>query len=340
MLRFLVWLGGGLTAAALAWSGWWVAATSGQEAALAAWLEARAAEGWQAETASIETKGFPTRFERRITGPALADPAAGWAWSAPYLHLDSAAWDPTHVTLAMAPEQNFAVPGQRVGVTAERLGGVAAVVPALSLALRTLALEGRSVMLEAQSGWRTGAERLDLAIERRTEGAPENTYEVAIDAAGILLPGRLGRALEPRVAAGGTAVRGTLRGRARVVTDRPLDRDLVEDGEIGALTVVIREARLDYAGIAFSVDGRLDADDEGRAEGALDIEARDWRRLIDGLVASGTLSSGIADAVRRTVSLITVFSSGDDLSVTLTFSGGAARVGPIPIGDAPRLTTR
>ncbi|MEM9783786.1 MAG: DUF2125 domain-containing protein, partial [Pseudomonadota bacterium] len=324
MLRILIGLSGLTALAALGWSGWWVAAASGQEAALERWLEDRAAEGWQAEAAVIDTTGFPVRFDRRLEAPAIADPAAGWAWSAPWLEMNSDAWDPTHVTVRFPSEQVFAVPGARVALNAERLDAVAAVVPSLSLLLREVSLDGRAAALQAQSGWSAGAEALSIGLMRRQDdSAPENTYDVHLTAEGVTLPGRIGRALTPE---GREDALGTVSARGQVVVDRPLDRVALEEGDIGARTIVIREGRLDYAGISFDIEGRLDTDRDGFAEGELDIEAKDWRRLIEGLVASGTLRPRIAGAVTEVVELVTIFSPGDDLSVTLTFSNGRTRV--------------
>ncbi|MEM6973388.1 MAG: DUF2125 domain-containing protein [Pseudomonadota bacterium] len=337
-MRIVVITLGALGLGALGWSGWWYAGASGQDAALQSWLDGRAAEGWQAEVTAIETTGFPARFARRIEAPALADPAAGWAWAAPWLEMESAAWDPTNVTLSFPEEQSFAVPGARLAVTAESLDAVAAVVPSLSLRLREVSLSAETIALDAQSGWRTGADQLSLGVARRLDdSAPPNTYDVHLEAFGVSLPGKIGRALTPN---GREDALGTLTARGQVVADRPLDRDALDEGEIGARTVVIREGRLDYAGSSFDIDGRLDADEDGFAEGELDIEAKDWRRLVRGLVASGTIPRRVGDAIEEAGDLLSIFSRGKDINVTLTFSNGGARVGLIPVGRAPRLTTR
>ncbi len=49
-----------LVGAAL-WAGYWYVAAQGARAGFEAWFETRRAEGWQADYASLETKGFPNR---------------------------------------------------------------------------------------------------------------------------------------------------------------------------------------------------------------------------------------------------------------------------------------
>ncbi|MEM6487922.1 MAG: DUF2125 domain-containing protein [Pseudomonadota bacterium] len=338
MIRALIGVVAALVLAGLGWTGWWFAAASGQEAAIDAWLEDRRARGWLAE-AEVAIQGFPTRFERRLEGLELVDPRAGWAWNAPRLDVGSDAWDPTYLAIAFPNEQTLAVPGERLRIEAERLAAVAAVVPSLSLQLREVSVEADDLRLAATAGWQTGAERVRMAVTRRTDdSAPDNTYDIRLQAQGVSLPGFLGRALTPADAA--EPPLGVLDATGMVVTDRPVDRDALERGDIGAETVVVRRGTLTYGRIAFLVDGRLDADAAGFAEGSVDIEARDWKRLLEGLVASGTLNPNVAEGIRGALRIVTLFNSGDDLALTLSFAEGRTLLGPVAIGEAPRMKPR
>ncbi|MEM7498562.1 MAG: DUF2125 domain-containing protein [Pseudomonadota bacterium] len=332
MGRIVKWLVGLTLAAGLGWGGWWFAAAAGQQAALEGWLEARAAEGWQAE-GRVEVGGFPTLFARRIDGPALADPVAGWAWQTDWLEAESPAWDPTDIALRLPDTQSFALPRARVAVTSTRFDGRLAVVPAIGLPLRRLGLEIASLALEGREGWQAGADRVSIDLARRTEGAPENTYALDLTADAVRLPERLLGELGMTGEAG-------LRIDGQVVTDRPLDLDVLETGIVGARTLVIREGRLTLGNAAIAARGRLDADAEGFAEGSLEIEARDWKRLLDALVDAGALDPRVADTVSRALGFAALLGGGDDLEITLGFSGGATRIGPVPIGGAPRLLPR
>ncbi|MEM8758887.1 MAG: DUF2125 domain-containing protein [Pseudomonadota bacterium] len=329
MGRIAKWFAGIVLAAGLGWLGWWFAAAAGQEAALEGWFAARAAEGWQAE-GEVSVEGFPLDFARRIEGPALADPAAGWAWQAAFLEAASPAWDPTNIAFRLPDAQDFAVPQTRVKVASERFEGLLSVVPGVSLPLRALGLNIAALEMEGREGWRAGAERVAIDIARRTDGAPENTYSLDLTAEAVRLPERLLGRL-------GMTGEGALRFDGQVVTDRPLDLDVVETGVVGARTLVIREGRLALGSAVLAARGRLDADADGLAEGSLDIEAEDWQRLLEGLVDAGALDPRMGEAVSRALGFAALLGGRDKLSVTLGFSGGAVRIGPIAIGNAPRL---
>ncbi|MEL7348046.1 MAG: DUF2125 domain-containing protein, partial [Pseudomonadota bacterium] len=118
---------------------------------------------------------------------------------------------------------------------------------------------------------------------------------------------------------------------------RPIDRTVIERGEIGAEAILLRAGTLSYAGIDLRLKGRLTADANGFAAGTLDLVAEDWRRLLSSLVASGAVSGGMESTVRRAMELISMFSGGDRLEVPISFGGGDIRVGPVVIGKAPRL---
>lgn len=331
-MRLLKTLAALIVLAPLGWSGYWYLAAEGQKDALAAWLDARRTEGWLAEAETIAIDGYPTRFERRLDALALADPEAGWSWSAPSLAMGSDAWDPTHVTVTFPETQSLAVPGQRFDVAATRMSALAAVVPSASLALRGLGFEADGLSVEGGDGLAFGAGRLSLALDRLAEDkAPANAYDAVVEAGAVRLPPALGRAL------GAEDATGDLIARGQVVADRRLDRDVIEEGHVGLRTLVLREGRLSYGGIAFDVSGRLDADARGYAEGSLDVVAQDWRRFLDGLVASGAVGEATATALRQGLRLVSLFSDDDRLDIRLRFSDGRMRVGPVGIGQAPRL---
>ncbi|MEM9270831.1 MAG: DUF2125 domain-containing protein, partial [Pseudomonadota bacterium] len=65
------------------YSGYWFVGARAQEAGLNAWLEAQRAQGWVAEVEELNVAGYPNRFDTTATGLELANPKAGWAWSAP-----------------------------------------------------------------------------------------------------------------------------------------------------------------------------------------------------------------------------------------------------------------
>ena len=83
--------------AALGWTGWWFLIASAKEAALNAWLAERRAAGWVADAEAVEVAGFPYRVDTTVRGLELANPEAGWAWSAPEFQFLTLAYQPNHL---------------------------------------------------------------------------------------------------------------------------------------------------------------------------------------------------------------------------------------------------
>ena len=82
-------------------------------------------------------------------------------------------------------------------------------------------------------------------------------------------------------------------------------------------------------------------DAEGFAEGRLDLRARNWEEMLDVAEASGALDPTLAGAVRAGLGLIARLAGDRNaLDVPLDFGDGTARLGPIPLGPAPRLAQR
>ncbi|MCL5777817.1 DUF2125 domain-containing protein [Limibaculum sp. FT325] len=322
--------------AAAGWVAWWMIAARGQEAALARWFESRAAEGWQAEMAAIATTGFPSRFDTLIRQPALSDPDAGWAWSAPELRLERPALDPTHVTAEFPSSQTLAVPGERASVESREMTAVLALFPGIALQLREGSVLARGLAVAGQSGWRAGAELVDASVRRRTiAGEPPETHELEATAERVLLPEALMRRIDPSGVLSPEV--SALRADALFVPDRPLDRAVIEEGRIGLRTLVLRRVALDWDGMGLTARGRLDADAAGLAEGEVALTLNDWRRMIAVARTTGALSVEVADAVEAALGLIAIFNGSGALDVTVSFAGGRARIGPVPVGPAPRL---
>ena len=89
--------------AALAWGGYWFVGARAVESGLTAWIDQRRAEGWAADYATLNTRGFPNRFDTTITDLQLADPHTGVAWTAPFFQILALSYRPNHV-IAVWPD--------------------------------------------------------------------------------------------------------------------------------------------------------------------------------------------------------------------------------------------
>ena len=329
-------LGGAVALAAAGWSAWWFVGAAAHDAALNGWLAARRADGWQAETASLETQGFPNRFDTRMTALALADPGAGWAWSAPTLDVFMLSYAPNRAIVGFAREQTLAVPGARAALRSQDLRASVRFAPGPSLALTRLSLEGRGLSLEGP-GWRAAATSLAAhVLESDPATAPADSYDLYFAAEGVAPSRDLRDLIDPAGALPELAQ--ALRLDARVALDRPLDRFAVEDAppQVAALSLTAFEAQ--WGALSLRASGLVRADAEGLAEGEITVRARNWREMLRAGVAAGALSADLGAALETGLGFLAMLGGDQNaIEAPLTFSGGYARLGPVPLGRAPRL---
>ena len=321
--------------AAAAWSGFWWFNASSRERALTRWLEERRADGWQAEAADIRVNGFPNRVDVLIDDLRLADPEAGWSWHAEGFQILSLAWKPQQFIVALPGEQVVATPYETVTATSELLRGSVAFRPNPRLELDHSTFEIEGMAMTSDLGWSAGIGKAILAT-RQTGGTPF-AHDVAFNAESLVLPeGLTGAARDVLPAAVGPVALDTT-----LAFDRPWDRSTVEGDNPRVDGVEVRKLALEWGELDLSGSGDLTADADGLAEGRIDLRARNWRTMLDVAEASGALNPTVASAVRAGLGLLAGFGGdAETLSVPLDFADGRTRLGPIPLGPAPRLALR
>jgi hypothetical protein len=335
-------LGAVVALVAGAWSIWWFVGAAAHDRAIGGWLADRRAAGWQAEVAELSTRGFPNRFDTRLTEPALADPRQGWAWSAPFLEVLQLAYAPNAAVLAFPPEQRIAVPGASATLRSTGLRASVRVAPGPALALTRLSAEGEALALEG-ADWRAAADRLAAhVLTAEPRGAPEppppNAYDAHFAAEGVALP----QALRDRIDPEGRLpdVARSLRIDLRATLDGPLDRAALERDAPEPLAIELRDLEAVWGRLALKASGSVAADARGYAEGRLTVRAENWREMLDVAVAAGAVSADMAGLIETGLGLLAALSGGDAIEAPLVFSGGVARLGPVPVGAAPRMVSR
>jgi hypothetical protein len=329
-----------VVAAGLGWSGWWFWNAAMRENAVAAWLDERRAAGWVAEAEDIAVNGFPNRLDMTVTGLDLADPAAGWSWRAPQFQVLSLTWKPHHVISVWPGEQVVASPYETVRIASETLRGSVVFVPRPGLELDRSTIEIAEMTITGEAGWQATLGNALLATRRSEPGtAPPHAHDVSFTADNLALPAGwtagLDRAgvLPDRMET--TALDATL------AFDRPWDQNAVETGNPALEGVTIRDLRVNWGRLDLRGRGTLQADEAGYASGRLDLRVRNWRDMLALAVNAEMISSSTARAVETGLGLLARLSaSRDTIEVPLVFEDGRTRLGPIPIGDAPRLTAR
>ncbi len=323
-----------LVAAGLGFIGWWYFVGQARDAALSDWLAQQRSAGWVAEATEISVSGFPTRHDTAITGLRLADPASGWSWTAEEFLISSPAVRPTEFNLDWPGTQIVASPYGSTGISAEVLEGTIAFLPNSRLTLDRIAVEIDGMRLRGGDATEGGIDSATLTTSRAdTAGAGPHAHNVLFEAAGVRLPGG--------IATGNGALPdalSALRLDMTLVFDGDLDRETIEAGGPRVEEVALRDAAATWGRLDLRGAGRLTVDDEGFAEGRIDLRARNWRDMVAVAEDAGYLTPAIAGALRGGLDLIaTLTGDSDGLKVPLDFDGGRARIGPVTIGEAPRL---
>jgi hypothetical protein len=312
-MRALVWI---VAAVAAAYAGLWFVGERQVETRAARALADLEARGWEVDYASLNTTGFPSRLDTRVTDLRLLSPDGTLGWLLPALQVYALVYRPTHVIADLPPEQVVTVAGRDLDVTSERLrasarGGLSARLP-----FREAVVEGGPLAVSGE-GVNVSLGRLLLAA--REGGPAANAYDLYLDAADI----------SP---AEGAPALDLLRLDAEVTLDRPLDRTL--RGAPGLLGLVLRDMRLTMGDVALSASGALAPDAEGALAGELVVVAENWRGMLDLGEQAGTL-----DPARRALAerALEGLAEGDRIEVPVTFANGTVSALGLPLLAAPRL---
>jgi hypothetical protein len=320
--------------AAAGWSGWWYLGATAHERAVTRWLDERRAAGWVAEAEEVRVTGFPNRIDTMVTGLDLADPEAGWSWRADEFQVLSLSYRPNHVIAVLPGPQVVATPFETITATSETLRGSVIFRPSPRLELDHMTFKIADMRLSSDRGWTAGIGEAILAT-RAADGVA-NAHDLAFNATDLALPavtGGLGAGVLPGAIE-------TVALDATLAFDRPWDRASVEAGNPTLESVRVRDVSLTWGKLDLRGHGTLEVDEQGFAQGRLDLRARNWEEMIDVAEAAGALAPGVAGAVRAGLGLIAGLGGSGAINVPLDFEGGQARLGPVVIGPAPVLARR
>lgn len=319
----------------LGWTAWWWVLSTARDNALTTWLEGRRAAGWVAEARDISVSGFPARVDSHIADLSLADPAGGWSWRAGGLDILQLAYKPQHVIAVLEGEQVLATPYDTVRAKSDVLRGSILFRPNTRLELDHMTFEIAGMEIASDLGWQASIGKAVLATRQAASGEPF-AHDLAFDASDLAVPSLAAHADGVLPAAiGAVDLDATLR------FDRPWDRASVENDNPVLEGVEVRDMSLTWGELDLRGRGTLAVDAEGFAEGRIDVRARNWEEMLTVAERSGALNPTLAGALRSGLGLLARL-SGDrsSLDVPLDFKDGVARLGPIPIGAAPRLARR
>lgn len=310
---------------AVLWGGWWLVGSRGVEATAVRWFAEQAAAGREARYEALAVRGFPSRFDLTVTGPSLADPAAGIGWRAPFAQVFAMSWKPWHLIAALPGGQVFTLPGQEVTLDADRMMASLLLVPGSDLALSEAVIEGDALGLAPPLGGLQGVDRAVASI--RADDTRRNGYRLGLALSAL--------ALDPGFRTGIAPLVEAVRLDATIALSAPLDR---KAGQVtpGLRLIDLRELRIDWGAMKVFGKGEMTRDGAGYAAGRIEFRVENWRLLPPVLAAFGIITPEFAPVLERGLEVM-ARQKGDPsaLVLSLVAEGGQISLGPLPLGPAP-----
>lgn len=334
-MRGLLWL---ILGAAALFCGWWGVAAWSVKSGTNGWLEARRAEGWQAEAAAIASSGFPSEVRTTLTDFALADPATGLSVTLPELTLAGRTIWPgnLHVELPTAP-MTFATPTGRAHLSVDAGRADLNLAPGTALVLRNLSITSGPFRTEGTAGGLFAGDSAEIRMKQQDVAA--KTYDLTLNI-GQFTPGAVPRAAL-LIPTDWPLVFSALQAQAQVTFDRPWDRRAVEDRRPQPRRIALEEADVHWGDVRLRLTGTLDIDPNGIPTGPVTIKAENWQSMLTLGETSGLLPPEMRPTVEGVLSSLAAGSGRtSDLDVTLDLKDGLVRMGFLPIAPAPRFLLR
>ena len=308
---------------AFSWSAYWWIGAHGVEQATRNWLDQRAEAGWIANYETVETKGFPNRFDTTVTEIELAFAGSDASWQAPFLQLFRFSYQPNHIITVWPKTQTVNTPAQTITVTSESAQASFVFKPSTELELDRSALEITTLTLRSSNGWQ--AEIAKGILATRTSRRVAGAIDMAFDAQEIVATfAGLDPAHHPIQ---------LMSFDASVTFDAPLTRGAI-DGPRPQIDLLRLEAmQVNWGQLELVAAGDLTFDSLGRASGSITVKVRNWEELFHLAVARGWVSGSTELAVRSV--LTGLADSESSFDVDLSLSQGTIFYGSFPLGTIP-----
>lgn len=309
-------------AAGLIWSGHWFWAAARHSNAVIDWLEARRADGWEVSYSDLSVRGFPNRLDTTLTDLTLADPHSRIVWQMPFFQLLTLSYKRGHVIAVWPDSQAISRGPQRLRIGSDGLRASVVFDPKTGAVQRTN-LEAQVVNIDRSDGAAIALAGLRAAAQHTAPGGTEYRLALAADA----IAGGTGTPGASAVSADLTATFDKLWTLSALHTPRP------QPTRLGLRLMDYRLGDLEL-----KLAGDLEIDDAGRADGRLTVKAANWRALLDQAQDGGQIPPDLAEMLETGLDLLSRMSGNErTLDVPLRFDAGEMRLGPVPLGPAPRL---
>ena len=333
-MRKVIW---GLLGLAILYSGYWFIAARATEHGVAAWFEARVAEGWQSEYATLKTHGYPLTFNTTLTDVALADPATGLAYQTSSVSVASRSFTPTRLHAQLAQDARVSTPFQNIDISNTSVNGTlfVEVGPALTMHRATFDFDGLTA--KSSLGWGFSLGNATAMAQRHEDNLL--THDIQMTLTDLAPSASLMKRLNPN---------GILSDRfdamsvdASVTFDKDWDITALEGPRPQPTHVLLRNLAATWGALDLRIAGDFDVDARGVPTGKIALKATNWREMITLATAAGIIPQNFETlALRGGEMLASMTGNANTIDAELTLSRGNISLGFLQLGPAPRITIR
>ncbi|SLN51010.1 DUF2125 domain-containing protein [Pseudooctadecabacter jejudonensis] len=315
--------------AAALYGGYWFVGRAQVETHLTEALD-QANEGpYDVSYTSLNTRGFPSRFDTTVVDFKFADPATGTTWSAPVFQLLALAYRPNEVIAVFPPEQTIGFAGQDYQVMTNDMRASGRVRPSTALEFQNATVTLDNPRIRSEDGAELAMAQAIAAM--RLSPDTTQTYDVFAEMRSIVLPENTRRFLDPQ----GTLPQliQNLRIDSDVTLSQPLQLNANEDTPPQIDAITLTELSLNWGDIALTAIGEAAPNQNGALDGSVTVTTRNWETVITLGVANGMIDADRRFLVTEIVRNLDETPHIDDtLTLTLRVTDGQMSIGNFPIG--------
>ncbi|AML50087.1 DUF2125 domain-containing protein [Falsihalocynthiibacter arcticus] len=317
-MRFFVWL---LAIVSILWGGYWFVGANAVEKAAISAIEDATDAGNSITYSSLNTAGFPNRFDTTIKDIDIFT-LSGLRWKAAFFQIFALSYKPYHIIAVWPHEQLIEYQGISAQISTSDLRASLVVKPNSTLALNRFQLTGEDLKVVLNAGT-TYRSRAISAASR--QGILPFSHDFLGKMSDVSLPS----IMDPT----GTVSIETVVLDTNLEFDAALGRGEVP-AKLAALT--LNQFSLSQGKVNITLSGALAFDSEGFATGSLTFSTPNWEdgfAMLDGLGAIPTEQSHMVKTVLK--GLASTSGSATDIHAPITVNRGNIFLGFIPLGFIP-----
>lgn len=282
---------------------------------------------------TLNTRGFPSRFDTTITDLQFNDSASALEWMAPTFQLFALSYRPNEVIAVFPNEQTLSVDGEVFTLFTNGMRASGKVRANAALAFQNATLEMDNPRIRTVEGAELAMASV-LAAMRLTPDTTQ-TYDVFLEARAIVLPEDIRRMIDPQNQQ--PPIIQNLRFDSDVTVTAPIELN-GSNAPVEITNLSITEFALTWGDMSVSAIGDVMPDAAGILDGSITISARNWQQALDLAVSIGAvkddrrfLITEIANNMDETPQI------ADTLTITLAITDGNMMLGAFALGPAPIL---